>query len=150
MTTSLAPCLLFFALFASTACAQEGLSTATGQVAPDHPVYVIKPGGDVKALKLTHSVDPAYTNEAKRNRVEGRCTIQFVVDVNGIPKDVTLFKSIADDLPADKQKYAAGLDASAVHTVGQFRFRPGTLKGQPVAVKITALMNFKLDHQGFF
>ncbi len=67
----------------------------------------------------------------------------MLVDVNGIPENVAVVKSIADDLPAKQQKYAAGLDENAVLAVKQYRFEPATLKGQPVPVKIFVQVVFK-------
>jgi len=107
------------------------------------PAKAYRVGGNVKAPRLIHSVDPQFTEDARRKNLQGKCLIQILVDVNGIPENVAVVKSIADDLPAKQQRYAAGLDENAVLAVKQFRFEPATLKGQPVPVKIFVQVAFK-------
>ena len=148
MAARLSSCLLFLTLVIAPARAQDAPVTSLDQAG--NPVYEMKTNREVKPPKLTYSVDPLYPKEARRNKVEGRCTIELIVDVNGKPEDLTVFRSIAADLPLEEQRYAPDLDQSAMRAIEQFRFKPGTLRGKPVAVKISVVMNFKLDHQGFF
>ncbi len=90
-------------------------------------------GGDVSAPQLIFSVDPDYSAEAKRARYQGVCVISLVVDAEGNPQRVQVVRHLGK-----------GLDQKAVEAVKQYRFKPGMLHGNPVAVQVNIEVNFRL------
>jgi len=82
---------------------------------------------------LLSQVQPAYTPEAKEARIQGTVEILLTVRADGTVKAEKVIK------PLDP-----GLDASAVAAVEQWRFRPATKDGKPVAAMISVLINFSL------
>jgi protein TonB len=92
-----------------------------------------KVGDGVTAPKPTSRVDPSYTEDAKRAKIEGSVTLKIVVDRNGVPRDIEVVK------PLD-----AGLDQNAITAVSQWRFEPGTKDGQAVDVIANIEVNFRL------
>lgn len=92
-----------------------------------------KVGGGVTVPKVLTRVDPKYTAEAKAAKVEGSVTLKVVVDRTGVARDIEVVKPLG-----------AGLDESAVESVAQWRFDPGTKDGHAVDVIATIEVNFKL------
>ena len=106
-------------------------SAPTVSVPDERGVY--KVGGGVSAPKLIHSVDPKYTEEAKRDKFEGVCYVDLIVDPQGMPRDIHVAKPVGK-----------GLDENAVKAIQQYRFEPAKLEGKPVPVKITIKMSFRI------
>jgi TonB family protein len=91
-------------------------------------------GGGVAAPVLLKQVDPEFSDEARRAKYQGSCTISIIVDVNGIPQN-----------PRVVQNLGMGLDEKALEAVKQFRFKPAMKDGKtPVPVMITVVVNFRL------
>ncbi len=105
---------------------------------------VYQPGGDVVPPKLVYSVDPEFTEEARKTRVRGVVELVLTVNAEGNPQDVRVSRSLAEDVAPEKRAAAKSLDEKAIEAVRQYRFRPGTLKGKPVAVGIHVSVNFQL------
>jgi len=91
-------------------------------------------GGDVKAPVVSHRVEPRYTAEAKASRISGVVILELVIDREGNVRDAKVLKPLP-----------LGLDEMAIVAVKQWKFRPGTLDGEPVDVIFNITMNFKLD-----
>lgn len=116
-----------------------GLMAGAGLVAiaaPDHPAptsdqHVYKIGGDVSAPKLVFKIWPAYTEAAKRNKIEGSVLLSVVIDASGVPNDIQVLRSLD-----------AGLDANAIDAVKQWRFSPAMRAGKPVACEAKIEVNF--------
>ena len=82
------------------------------------------------------SVQPKYTSEAMRAKIQGSVEIEAVVLPNGTIGDVRILK------PLDKQY---GLDQEAIVAAKQWLFRPGTDKdGKPIPVIVTIILEFRL------
>jgi len=94
---------------------------------------VLKVGGDVKAPVVIHNVPPAYPEEARKNRVQGRVVLQAVIDEKGIVAKVRAVES------PDPMLTEAALDA-----VKKWTYKPATKKGKPVKVFLTVTVAFKL------
>ncbi len=76
------------------------------------------------------------TPEARRAGIKrGMVQVTTIVDVDGQPKDIRVFKS-----------FGYGLDESAVAAVRQYRFKPAIDRrtGKPVEFLLTVQVNFKL------
>jgi TonB family protein len=94
--------------------------------------YVV--GNGVRAPVAIFQPLPAYTEEARKARAEGIVLIQAIIRRDGT---VDSFKVI--------RGLGYGLDESAINTSAtKWRFRPGTLNGQPVDVQANIEVSFRL------
>ncbi|PSQ89883.1 MAG: energy transducer TonB [Bacteroidetes bacterium QS_8_64_10] len=76
-----------------------------------------------------------YPEMAKRAGVEGRVTVEFVVNKKG---NVENPKILGESL-------GAGLDEEAIRCVKAMDYKPGKQRGNPVKVKFSVPVNFSLD-----
>lgn len=83
--------------------------------------------------RAIYSPEVEYTEEARRARLEGICTVSLVVGADGKPTNVAVVKKIG-----------VGMDERAVETVSKWRFEPGRRNGRPVASHLTLTLQFKL------
>jgi protein TonB len=97
----------------------------------DSPVRV---GGNVKAPVIITRVDPDYTEIARKARIAGVVIIEAVIDKQGNVTEARILKPLP-----------MGLDQQALAAIRQWKFRPGTLNGQPVAVYYNLTVNFRLE-----
>lgn len=74
-----------------------------------------------------------YTEEARASGVEGRLVLKVTVDENGAVTDVSVASSVDPSL-----------DAAAIAAVKQWRFKPSTKCGKPVAGTYTLARRFEL------
>jgi TonB family protein len=88
--------------------------------------------GITSPIRLT-SVDPEYSEEARRAKTSGSVTLSFVVNTQGKAEDIQIVKSLG-----------MGLDQKAIEAVQQWTFLPGKNKGVPVKVRASAQLIFHL------
>jgi len=100
---------------------------------PPVPPKVYRVGNDVLAPRILQKSDPGYTDEARIAKLAGSVLLSLVIDEQGVPRDIRVIKSVG-----------LGLDESAVSTVSQWRFAPGTRDNQPVRVASTIETTFRL------
>jgi TonB family protein len=94
----------------------------------------VKPiGGDVKGPILSYAPEPGYSPEAKAAKFEGVVMVSIIVDKNGIPQNVHVTRGVG-----------LGLDEKAVDAVKQYKFKPATENGKPVAVYLNVEVNFEI------
>ena len=74
-----------------------------------------------------------YPDEAKAAGVEGRVFVQFIVDKKGRVTD-----------PVVQQGLGYGIDEGVLRCVQQLRFTPGRRDGEPVRVKMSIPVTFRL------
>ncbi|MEE2775983.1 MAG: energy transducer TonB [Acidobacteriota bacterium] len=79
------------------------------------------------------AVMPAYTEIARKGQIQGYVVLQTVIDNNGDVDDVRVLKGLP-----------LGLTEAAVGAVTQWKYRPVTLNGKPVAVYFNLTVNFHL------
>ena len=77
---------------------------------------------------------PAYTTEA-REKIQGTVWMLAVVRRTGDVGDVQISRSLDAEY---------GLDRQAIKALKQWKFKPGTKDGKPVAVEVTIEMTFTL------
>ena len=102
--------------------------TAPKQDAP------LRVGGDVKAPVIVNKVEPVYPEVARKARISGIVIVECTINKNGDVTDVHVLKPLP-----------FGLDQAAADAVRRWKFKPGTLNGQPVDVLFNLTVNFKLN-----
>lgn len=96
--------------------------------------HVNRVGGSIKAPKAYSTPDPAYTESARARKISGQSMLGAVIDAQGRPGSVIVFKSLEP-----------GLDENAIKAIRAWKFHPATKDGQPVPVFINIDMNFRLN-----
>jgi TonB family protein len=94
-----------------------------------------RPGNGVTTPQLVTEVKPGYTSEAMRAKIQGSVLLQCTVQTDGSVSDIQILRSLDP---------VFGLDQEAINAARKWRFRPGTLRGQPVPVQITIELSFTL------
>lgn len=94
---------------------------------------IYKIGGDVTAPKLIHKVDPGYSPEPKRDKIQGTVLLSLVISAEGQPQNIHVARSLNPDL-----------DKNAVEAVSQWKFQPATKDGVPVPVEANMEIDFRL------
>jgi periplasmic protein TonB len=98
---------------------------------PEGPLRV---GGDVKAPSVTKRVEPQYTDLARKAKITGVVIVEAVIDKSGNVDKVRVIKGLT-----------MGLSEAAEDAVKKWKFRPGTLNGEPVDVIFNLTVNFTLQ-----
>lgn len=101
--------------------------------APEPPSGPLRVGGDVKAPVVVQRVDPQYPEVARKSRVAGVVIIEAIIDKGGNVDHVRVIRGLP-----------MGLSESAEAAVRRWKFRPGTLNGQPVDVIFNLTVVFTL------
>ncbi|MGP8184885.1 MAG: energy transducer TonB [Terracidiphilus sp.] len=95
-------------------------------------VYQI--GGGISAPVVIHSVDPEFSDEARRAKYQGICLVSLIVDAQGNPQNVHVARALG-----------MGLDEKAIEAVRQYKFKPAMKDGKtPVAVVVTVEVDFRI------
>ena len=94
---------------------------------------VYKVGGGISSPQEISTPDPEYTEEARRAKTQGTCTLWLIVDAAGRPREIRVVHGLG-----------FGLDAKAVEAVKQWRFDPALKDGRPVSVQISVEVEFRL------
>jgi periplasmic protein TonB len=94
---------------------------------------VFRVGGGVSQPAVIYKVDPEYSEEARKAKYSGTVMLSVIVDIDGKARDIHVVKSLG-----------MGLDEKAMEAVGKWKFRPGMKGGQPVNVRATIEVNFRL------
>jgi TonB family protein len=125
-----------FALPATPLAAQDAAPSVDAAIAPA-PDPTITPlrriGGGVTQPILVFKVDPQFSEQARKEKFNGVVLINFIVDTNGLPRNVHVLRGVG-----------MGLDESAVEAVKQYRFRPAREDGRPVPVELNVEVNFQV------
>jgi TonB family protein len=101
-------------------------------------------GKGVTPPQLIYSVDPEFTDQARKKKLSGTCIVGMVVDSKGNPQDVHVVKSIAEDVSPKLRSVAQGLDEKAVEGVRQYKFKPATYQGKAVPYETTVEVAFRI------
>lgn len=95
-------------------------------------VYQI--GGDISKPQVISSVDPEFTDDARRAKFQGVVLVGLIVDALGNPQNVHVVRGIG-----------YGLNEKAIEAVKQYKFRPAIKQGNgPVAVQLSIYVNFRI------
>jgi protein TonB len=90
-------------------------------------------GGGVSAPVLIYSVDPEFSEEARRAKTAGNVMVNLWVDEKGNPSHVRVIRGVG-----------MGLDEKALAAVKQYRFRPAMENGKPVTVEMNVEVTFTI------
>lgn len=94
---------------------------------------VYRPGGGVSAPEVIYSVDPEFSDEARRAKYQGVCVLSLIVDAQGMPQNIQVVRALG-----------MGLDEKAIEAAKQYKFKPAYFKGKPVASVINLEVNFRI------
>jgi TonB family protein len=92
-------------------------------------------GNGVTSPTLIREIKPQYTADAMRAKVQGEVELEAVVNPDGSVDRIRITRSLDRTF---------GLDQKAIEAVRQWRFVPGMLKGQPVPVRVSIVLDFTL------
>ena len=94
---------------------------------------VVAAGLGVSAPVPLYKVEPEYSEEARKAKFQGTVVLEIVIDEHGNPTNFKILNPLG-----------LGLDEKAVEAVRQWRFRPATKNGKPVAVVARIDVSFRL------
>lgn len=90
-------------------------------------------GGGVSAPRAIYAPEPEFSEEARKAKYQGVCTLGLIVDANGRPSNIRVLSSLG-----------MGLDEKAIEAVKNWKFEPAMKDGHPVAVEIAVEVDFHL------
>ena len=112
----------------------RGIGEGDGPGGPrgeDGGVYTPGVGGVTQPLPI-YAPEAEFTDEARRHKYQGMCIISVIVDSKGLPHNLRVVRHLG-----------MGLDEKALAAVAQYRFKPATRNGKPVAVHVDVVINFR-------
>lgn len=112
----------------------DGIGDSTGPGAGNGPPGIFPAGRlGVTVPELIYKPEPSFSDEARKSKTQGMVLLLLVVGRDGRPYDIRVGQSLG-----------MGLDEKAMEAVKQWRFRPATKDGQPVATRIAVQVDFHL------
>ena len=96
----------------------------------------VQPGPGIQNPVLIRRVEPKYTSEAMKQKIQGEIQLQAVVDADGTVRDIRVIKSLDRTF---------GLDEKAIEAARQWLFKPGQRDGRAVPVIVTLVMSFSVQ-----
>jgi periplasmic protein TonB len=90
-------------------------------------------GGGVSEPRILSQVQPEYSDDARKARMQGTVELLIIVRADGTVQFDSVRKSLG-----------YGLDQKAIEAVKQWKFMPGRKDGRPVPVYVSVLVNFSL------
>jgi periplasmic protein TonB len=90
-------------------------------------------GGGVSPPRVIYQIDPEFSEEARKAKYQGTCTLMLVVGTDGRPTNIRVASSLG-----------MGLDEKAIEAVKNWRFEPSQKDGHPVRVEIAVEVEFHL------
>ncbi len=88
---------------------------------------------DVTQPTLLFKIEPEYSDEARKVKLQGSVFLRIVVDEHGRAGDIVVTQGLG-----------LGLDERAVAAVRKWRFRPGMRAGRPVPTTAIVQVTFRL------
>ena len=107
---------------------------------PDDPGTLLSSDGSrvIPPIPIKH-IAPKYPSDEKKHRISGDCTLEILIDSEGVPQHIHIVKSLG---PA--------FDESALEAVKQWRYTPALKDGVPVSVESTVIVKFIFDNHRKF
>jgi len=101
-------------------------------------------GAGVTPPKIIFTVEPEFSEKARKKKISGNCVVSLIVATNGTATDIHVVRSIADTVPIKQHEAALELDQNAVKVVSQYRFTPATYRGTPVPYRLNVEVNYQI------
>lgn len=105
--------------------------TKIGYFLGDHRLSDIEPGILAGMQELKSEI--VYPEFARRAGIEGRVFVRFILNEQGKVEDPKVLRGIG-----------GGCDEAVVNALKEARFWPGMIQGQPVRVRLTVFVEFRL------
>ena len=90
-------------------------------------------GGGISSPIPIYTVEPEFSEEARKAKVAGNVLVNLWVGTDGLPSHVHVLRGVG-----------MGLDEKAVEAVRQYRFKPAMENGKPVLVELNIEVNFQI------
>ena len=90
-------------------------------------------GGGVSPPRTTYAPEPEFSEEARKAKYQGVCTLGLIVGTDGRPSNIHVLNSLG-----------MGLDEKAIEAVKNWKFEPAMKDGHPVRVEIAVEVDFHL------
>jgi len=90
-------------------------------------------GGGVSPPRAIYNPEPEFSEEARKAKYQGVCTLGLIVGTDGRPSNIRVLSSLG-----------MGLDEKAIETVKTWKFEPAMKDGHPVRVEIAVEVDFHL------
>jgi protein TonB len=90
-------------------------------------------GGGISAPEILFEPTPEFSEEARRQKLSGNVLVYLQVDEHGRPTHIRILRGLG-----------MGLDEKALEAVRQYRFKPATQNGHPVAVEMNVDVVFQI------
>jgi protein TonB len=90
-------------------------------------------GGRITLAALLWKIEPEYSDEARRAKVQGTVVLALEIDAEGKPRNIRV-----------QQGLGLGLDEKAIEAVRRWKFRAGYQNGKPVTTGALVEVNFRL------
>src|SRR5579863_1507718 len=90
-------------------------------------------GGGVSPPRQIFAPEPEFSEEARKAKYQGVCTLGLIVGTDGRPSNIRVLSSLG-----------MGLDEKAIEAVKNWKFEPAMKDGHPVRVEIAVEVDFHL------
>jgi TonB family protein len=90
-------------------------------------------GGGVSPPRQIYAPEPEFSEEARKAKYQGVCTLGLIVGTDGRPSNIRVLSSLG-----------MGLDEKAIEAVKNWKFEPAMKDGHPVRVEIAVEVDFHL------
>jgi periplasmic protein TonB len=90
-------------------------------------------GGGVSPPRAIFQPEPEFSEEARKAKYQGVCTLGLIVGTDGRPTNIRVLNSLG-----------MGLDEKAIEAVKNWKFEPAMKDGHPVRVEIAVEVDFHL------
>ena len=128
----------------TTADKKPDIPTAK-QLSPNPDSFgIYHAGAGVTPPKIIFTVEPEFSEKARKKKISGNCVVSLIVATNGTATDIHVVRSIADTVPIKQHEAALELDQNAVKVVSQYRFTPATYRGTPVPYRLNVEVNYQI------
>jgi periplasmic protein TonB len=108
----------------------SGLGPGSGGNTGGGPKHI---GGGISSPIPIYTVEPEFSEEARKAKVAGNVLVNLWVGTDGLPSHVHVIRGVG-----------MGLDEKAVEAVRQYRFKPAMENGKPVLVELNIEVNFQI------
>src|SRR3954462_6706008 len=94
---------------------------------------IFRVGAGVSPPRVIYQPEPEFSEEARKAKFQGICTLALVVGADGRPSQIRVQSSLG-----------MGLDEKAIEAVRNWKFEPAMKDGHPVPVAIAVEVDFHL------